>query len=274
MVETRPDAVITGVPRLSRKHLSRPRLLTLLDPDMPLTVLRGPTGSGKTALLSEWARSLRLPGLWVTMPDDVDTRLGYWHTVITAMGDAGMLDGDSPLGGEVELTALRRTLVRGFWRLRSRLVLIVDNSGNLIDPDIDEDLLALARDVEEVTVVVAGRARTTLENPRVQIQVDQCLIGPSDLAFTREEIDELFRRETGRASPDDGLVHEATGGHPALVRGVLQYSGAVTGEFLERVGLRQFIATALRTELRRAFADPSDRELATFLLLSAGPSAR
>lgn len=272
MVETRTEALVTGVPRLSRKHLSRPRLLELLDPDTPLTVVRGPTGSGKTALLSEWARCLSVSGLWVTMPEDVDSRLGYWRTVVTAMGDAGLLDADSPLAGDLDLPTLRRTVVRGFRRLRRRLVLIVDNSGNLIDPDIDDDLLALTLDVEEVSVVVAGRARSTLEDPRGQIQVDQRVIGPADLAFTREEVNELLRHEAVHHSPDGGrLLHEATGGNPALVRGVLQQSGAVAGDFIEHVGLQQFITAAVRAELRRTSEDPSGQELATFLLRCSLP---
>src|SRR5699024_8985797 len=135
-----PEATlrIVGVPKVSRRHLSRPRLLELLDPHVPLTVLRGVASSGKSALLSEWARSLRISGLWVSMGADVHDRVGYWRTVITAMDDAGQLDPDSPLREDLQPRTLRRALVRGFSRLPGRHVLIIDNS-DVLDPQIDAD---------------------------------------------------------------------------------------------------------------------------------------
>lgn len=263
---------IVGVPRLSRRHLSRPRLLELLSTDMPLTVLRGPAGSGKTALLSEWAKGVRADGVWVSMADDVDSRLAFWRTVITALTDADLLDANSPLREPLGITSVRRALVRGLRRLPDQHLLVIDNTGPLLDADVDEDILTVVREVEHINIVLAGRGRTTLEHPRAAVQTDLRLIGPADLAFTPDEIDELVRYKTGRNSVDGGrMVREVTGGHPILVRAALQHANAGTGELLERVGLQAFITTVVRAELRHALDDPRQRQLATFLMRCSLP---
>lgn len=265
------DHSVAGVPRLSRHHLRRTRLLELFDAGHPLTLLRGPTGSGKTALVAEWARSTPANGVWVSIDSDIGSRLRYWRTVITAMDDAGLLPDHSPLRAELEPTGLRRTLRRGFLQLTGPQVLIIDNASTVMDPEIDDDVIALARDVTNLSIVIAGRGRTTLEHPRVGLQVDRQLIGPADLAFTAQEIEELFR-SAGQDACDGASVQKVTGGHPALVRAILQ-RGMATTNMSQRATLPSFVAAVVRSEVRRHLNDPRRRELARFLLRCSLPDS-
>src|SRR5690625_3966615 len=264
-----PDVLI-GVPRLPRRHLRRPRLLKLLDAGHPLTVLRGPAGSGKTALLADWATSRAVNGVWVSIDSDIDSRLQYWRTVVTAMVDAGLLDADSPLRAGLEPAGLRRILRRGFNQLTEHHVLIIDGDATVLDPEIDDDVITLARDVANLSIVIAGRGRTTLEHPRVALQVDRQLIGPAALAFTAAEIEELFQRAGQDAGDSASVVREVTGGHPALVRALLQQRPA-TEDLSHRATLQSSVAAVVRSDVRRHLNDPERRELSRFLLRCSLP---
>jgi len=55
-------------PRLPDPHVSRPRLLALLEQGLrgPLTLISAPAGSGKTTLLAEWAARTTRPVAWLS----------------------------------------------------------------------------------------------------------------------------------------------------------------------------------------------------------------
>jgi LuxR family maltose regulon positive regulatory protein len=57
------------IPRLPLQHVSRPRLLTLLQQGTQgaLTLVAAPAGSGKTTLLAEWASTTMLPVAWISL---------------------------------------------------------------------------------------------------------------------------------------------------------------------------------------------------------------
>jgi LuxR family maltose regulon positive regulatory protein len=57
------------IPRPPVQHVSRPRLLTLLEQGIqkPLTLVSAPAGSGKTTLLAEWATTTDLPVAWLSL---------------------------------------------------------------------------------------------------------------------------------------------------------------------------------------------------------------
>jgi LuxR family transcriptional regulator, maltose regulon positive regulatory protein len=57
------------LPRLPVQHVSRPRLLALLEQGVRglLTLVSAPAGSGKTTLLAEWAATTTLPVIWLSL---------------------------------------------------------------------------------------------------------------------------------------------------------------------------------------------------------------
>lgn len=271
---------VVGAPRLSRRHLPRPRLLSRLDHDVPLTVVRAPAGSGKTALLAEWARSLRTPGVWVSLDHDVSERGPFWQTVVTAMDDAGFLPHDSPLatGPLPPDQALPRVLRRGFGRLPRKHVLILDRAEVLDDPRVHEDILTLVQHTETVSVVIAGRARSGLEDPRAALRVDQSIIRARDLLLTVEEVAALIDQWHGDSTPAawdaeprlPQVVREATAGHPTFVRSLLQAAQVTSTSDLDEI--RALGSAVVRGELRR-FLDSSDRPMARLLLRSCIPDS-
>ncbi len=86
-------------PRLPAPHVSRPRLLALLEQGMrgPLTLVSAPAGSGKTTLLAEWAAMTTRPVAWLSCEeaDNDPARL-------LAALSAALARLDERLGGAVE----------------------------------------------------------------------------------------------------------------------------------------------------------------------------
>src|SRR5689334_19655404 len=62
-------AIKLHIPRLPAQHVSRSRLLALLEQDVtrPLTLISAPAGSGKTTLLAEWASATTMPVAWLSL---------------------------------------------------------------------------------------------------------------------------------------------------------------------------------------------------------------
>jgi len=125
-----------GVPDVSALHVVRPRLVAALDDaaSVPLVLVSGPAGSGKTSLLAEWLHSDALRGEdlgWITFEDE-DTRL--WQPLAACLAQQGVEvppgaeRGPDLLLGHTGLAALtaavaasdrRRTLVVDGYELRS-----------------------------------------------------------------------------------------------------------------------------------------------------------
>lgn len=73
--DTRVPWAKTAVPHVPPRHVSRPRLLTMLDRVAPeqVVVVVAPAGFGKTLLLAEWAASRSDRVAWVSLDDDDTT---------------------------------------------------------------------------------------------------------------------------------------------------------------------------------------------------------
>ncbi|MBO9577286.1 MAG: hypothetical protein J7480_00775, partial [Microbacteriaceae bacterium] len=87
-----------GAPRLGPDVVDRPRLIAALGAHRaPLTVVRGPAGSGKSTLVARWlettggtdAAGAGAGGgaveLWHTRDEPMGTRSSYWSDVIEAL---------------------------------------------------------------------------------------------------------------------------------------------------------------------------------------------
>src|SRR4051812_22887583 len=80
--------------------VQRPRLLEQLRSvkDEPVTLVCGPAGAGKTALLSEGlGQVVPWPVAWVSLDRDDDEAGRLWGAVLTSMRLAGVVPDGSPL---------------------------------------------------------------------------------------------------------------------------------------------------------------------------------
>lgn len=218
------ESTTAGVPRLSRDHLSRPRLLAALgDDELPLRVVRAPAGYGKTALLAEWAR--RRPAgsatVWVTVDDECATRLGFWVRVVALLATV-----DHELAGvEVSADAVGHlpTLLPPLLDAAPRPLTLVVDAAERLDPAVEGDLLRLVRHTARLELVVGTRRSGELSDPATALSIDAVTVGPRMLAFTADETDRLAAQvESPLTREQVAALHEASAGWPLAVRAGLR----------------------------------------------------
>ncbi|HLS74836.1 MAG TPA: LuxR C-terminal-related transcriptional regulator [Actinomycetaceae bacterium] len=264
---------IIGVPRVPKEHLSRPRLLDRLDARSPLTVLRAPAGSGKSALLAEWAAAQsRVSGVWLSITVDDQERSALWSAVATSIMDAGLARPDSVLASipyVVDRAAdPRRLLVRAFNQLSGPFVLVLDDFEHVTDAAVVDDLCAVARQCAHVSIVVATRVRGPLEEPAIALEVDRVTITGAEFDFTVAETAQLLAAADG---DPDGIapeviegIRERSGGRPLIIRALLMES-RLEGRTLSDVEhVARLSGNVVRDSVARTLAAGGD--LPTFLL--------
>jgi LuxR family transcriptional regulator, maltose regulon positive regulatory protein len=85
-----PDALLATklhVPRPRPGFVVRPRLVDRLAPahEGELTLVCGPAGFGKTALLADWARRDPRPVAWLSLDDADNDPARFWRHVAAAL---------------------------------------------------------------------------------------------------------------------------------------------------------------------------------------------
>ncbi len=196
------DPVLTArfaVPARPRPFVARPRLSDRLTAAVrgPLTLVSGPAGSGKTALLADWAR--RAPGrvVWLTAEAEDDTPGVFWAYVLEALRRQRVLGPDEvghPAGaGEVSRSLLSR-LAAALAELPEPVVLVLDDVDHVSAPEVTGGLqFVLAHAGGALRLVVAGRTEPLLPLHRYRAAGRLAEIRCADLAFTAAEAEELLR---------------------------------------------------------------------------------
>ena len=99
------------VPRAQPGFVPRPRLVQALDEGLArgLVLVCAPAGSGKTALLADWARRGQRPVTWLSLDAADNDPARFWRHAIAALDRSGR----GPASGSTRCSARRRPLVRG-----------------------------------------------------------------------------------------------------------------------------------------------------------------
>ncbi|MEV1330626.1 LuxR C-terminal-related transcriptional regulator [Micromonospora costi] len=221
--------------------VARPRLLRRLDAGSagPVTLVSAPAGWGKTTLLASWIRlvggsagegaEVRPDGsvdaasrpvpAWVSVEvgDDGDRLWSYLAAALRDTVDApeaGPVPDHPPRPDQLELLAAALAA-------RERPVLLVlDDLHRVTDPAALTGLEFLLRHAEQrLRLVVGARAGLPLAVHRLRLAGELTEIGPDDLAFTDDEVADLFAAH-GVHLPGAALrrLRERTGGWPAVLR--------------------------------------------------------
>jgi len=225
-----PSTSIAAPARVLPPHvgpgiIERGRLFDRLDAGVagPLTVVTGPPGAGKTALLSTWAerRAQRGRTAWTSVDRSEAEAAQFWSTVIDAVEMTGepelrSLAADLRVGQHARLPELASALDR----TNAPLVLVLDDFHELGAPEVGRQLDSLLRHPpEKLRLVVASRTDPPLSLHRLNLAGDLTEVRTADLAFTLSEATKIFELAGLALRPEQvAALHERTEGWAAGLR--------------------------------------------------------
>lgn len=230
--------------------LPRPRLLARFDPTRPLTVVRAPSGYGKTMLVGQWVRAglpAGTPVAWSRLPR-TRAPAAAWGAIAAALMDAGL---HFPPGARDTSARIARALADA----DAPITLVVDDLDHAPE-EVDDDLLELVRYAPALRLVVCLRTATRLPVHQI-LDLGATTIDAPELLFTADEVALLAGRpETAE------MTHTQCGGWPALTRAVL-HQLTETGEPADVPAVIDQVSHHYVTgRLLPASASPQKRELA------------
>jgi LuxR family transcriptional regulator, maltose regulon positive regulatory protein len=206
-IAQRVDAVSERftIPLQSEGFLQRARLLEHLELGVagPLTLVSAPAGTGKTVLVSAWARraQARGPVAWVTLDGQDKSRTRFWWSLVEGLGRCGVVvrqpaaeaDPQDVGGGYVD-ALISALLEREELKHAEPMVVVLDCEAD-ISPEVAEDLDSLLHHCAGLLrLVVATRVDPALPVHRYRLAGTVVEVRVADLAFTLDEARELMSR--------------------------------------------------------------------------------
>ncbi len=219
----------------------RPELVARLDRRRALTIIRAPSGHGKSALIGSWLRSsldTERTVVWVDAPGQgTVTPAAYWSGVLARLRNAGVTSSSADSDDVREIF----TTVVHLLENTSRPVLLV-----LIRPDLiyaggsADQLISLLSLCPDVDIVVTLSGPGMFSGPR-QIGVDHDVITAKELRYKATDTAQLLAlTDAPTVTSNAERITALTGGIPALVRvAVAAIKNLDSGSAREKVVERQ-----------------------------------
>ncbi|HEY2399300.1 MAG TPA: hypothetical protein VGI23_03045, partial [Steroidobacteraceae bacterium] len=220
-----PDWLLVGKlapPEQRITVASREALLTRLDASLSrsLSVVVSPPGFGKTTLMTQWWRSLRLrPDLhasWLTL-DDIDSEVSrFMAGVILSMASAGVDVGPLEVAARQQsidpnVRPIALALLEAIRRSGRRTVLILDDFHRAKSRAVDEVVeILIAHSHGELHLAVSGRTRPTFHVSAFLARGLVTLLDATDLALSLEQASQVVGPNVSPA--DLALLHARTEG--------------------------------------------------------------
>jgi LuxR family maltose regulon positive regulatory protein len=188
------------VPVPREGFLARPRLVDVVERGVggPLTLVSAPAGTGKTVLLSGWARGRRGQGPvgWVTLDSVDESRTGFWSSLVQGLARVGVVLPAPPASSDWAhvglgyVDSVASALAGG----AAPVVVVLDCEVDIC-AEVAEDLdYVLRRCGGWLRLVVAGRVDPVLPLHRYRLGGALVEVRMADLAFTVGEAAELMGR--------------------------------------------------------------------------------
>lgn len=206
-----------SIPSFHTPIVPRPRIDALLDEVVrhPVTLVLGGSGTGKTVALAEWARAgtPHGPVCWVSLTgrDATPSRLVRLvrEAAAATLGESVIPAGESAeaLGDLLEAMAGRGA------------VLVLDDCDLACNDEAADELEGvLRRPPLGLHLVLLARRRPPLSLHRLRVAGELGEVHVTDLTFTVDEADDLFRSRGFTLPPVEvQRLTEATGGWPAAL---------------------------------------------------------
>lgn len=217
--------------------LHRQRLMSRLEEKSPLTIVRGPAGSGKSTLVEQYVEQYPVAGVFISVDYATSTRRGFWQETLNAlMEDAPQLSAGA--GREGSAGDLRRLLAETFTVAQAELLVIDSIDECDRSAEIECDVFQLLQDCPSLRVIVTTRTRGYLEGGLVGAKVSRTLISPLTLMLTQEESSQMISPVLDM-SFDVVELHQLCGASPLLLRAmVVGLQHRVPGETIDQVAFR------------------------------------
>lgn len=269
-------------PELPWGVVDRSRLFARMNEavEHPITTVTGPAGSGKTQLLTSWARSAQCPlrCAWLTVERaDTDPQV-FWPAVMAAL--ARVRTRDRSAAGPADSAT---PVVEALLTIEHPLALVLDDVHLVEGSAVEPELVHLVRHLpSRVRLVLSGRYLPELPLARLRVERKLCALTGRDLAFTLSEsaamlaesgvelsektVSTLCERTEGWSaglrlatmslmdgSPSDELLREFGGEHVEvadyLLSEVLARLPADVADFLLRTSICERLTGELAAEL-------------------------
>ncbi|HEY7431182.1 MAG TPA: hypothetical protein VH641_10670 [Streptosporangiaceae bacterium] len=209
-----PDVLLVTklhVPRPRPGFVPRPRLAQALDEGLAKgrVLVCAPAGSGKTALLADWARGGGRPVAWLGLDGGDSDPARFWRYAVAALdgvrpGLAGRVGPPLPRSSEGLVTALVNELANPG---PDEVLLVLDDYHLVDSGPVHESVAFLLENLPPgLRVVVSSRADPPLPLARLRARGQLAELRAADLRFTGEEAAALLGEAAGPGLPGPAVA--------------------------------------------------------------------
>jgi LuxR family transcriptional regulator, maltose regulon positive regulatory protein len=173
---------------------------------VPLTVVTGPAGAGKTTAVASWAAHAEGPVAWVTL-DRYDSQWDvFWTAVVAALECAGVeFRRALPAPGQTDNHAFLLRLAAELAAQERPVTLVLDDLQRIDGHELDEGLQYLIRNTRPgLRVVICSRADPALSLHHYRLAGELTEIRAAELGFSAPEA-RLLMAQHGVTLPDGPL---------------------------------------------------------------------